>query len=119
MNSDDLDVLKRRFEAFETIVPREGGHIQIVRGPDKSFVGIVGDRIALIRLATAILKYAIQGHDATCDANERALVLDNFFTAPSPTRDFMVQIDDPFFKSGAPKPHSTFKLIRSLLFKKK
>lgn len=119
MNPIDLEVLKKHFDAFEPNVPAEGGDIQIIRGPNKGFVAIVGDRTALIRLATAILKYAIRGNNAPDHANERALVLDNFFPAPSPARDFMIQIEDASPKSSQPaKPHSMIKTVVGLLFNK-
>jgi len=120
MNPDDLEVLNKHFDTFETNVPAEGGDIQIIRGPNKGFVAIVGDRTALIRLATAILKYAIRGNNAPDHANERALVLDNFFPAPSPARDFMIQMEDALPKSSPPaKPHSMIKTVANVLLKKK
>jgi hypothetical protein len=119
MNPDDLEVLKKHFDAFEPNLPAEGGDIQIIRGPNKGFVAIVGDRTALIRLATAILKYAIRGNNAPDQPNEKALVLDNFFPPSSPARDFMVQIEDASSKSGQPaKPHSLIKTVVGSLFNK-
>jgi hypothetical protein len=119
MNANDLEVLKKHLGTFELNAPTEGGNIQVIRGPSKGFVAIVGDSTALIRLGTAILKYAIQQSNAPEDANPAALVLDNFFAAPSPARDFMIQLEDVPTKNRQPaKPHSAIKNLARSLFGK-
>lgn len=88
--------------------------MQVIRGPSKGFVAIVGDRTALVRLAITILK-------AACSrCKERAIVIDNLFVAPSPARDFMIQVEEaPSGHEQNSKPHSTIKLVSSVLFKGK
>ena len=120
MNPDDLHTFDGHLSPLEHLAPSTGGVAQIITGPEKGFVAIVGDRAGLIRLALAILRYAL---DARCEKGRfkaKAKALDGFFAAPSLTRDLFIQLDetpsDQRKRTG--ERHSTTNLVARLLFKK-
>jgi hypothetical protein len=117
MKSETFQTLDQHVRALEQLSPNAGGNVRISQGPDKGLIVIDGDRIALIRLSVALLRYAIDARFKEGHSKVEAKSMEDFFIPPSKIRDLFMQIDEtpPERQKTASRPPSLTKLVSRAL----